>query len=50
MKTHMMSHVKVRSLTTITFVGQIWRTSIEFYVFKLIMGFQQWLAHLLPLN
>jgi hypothetical protein len=49
MQVHMMSHVKVNSLTTyhilLTEFGEL---PIESYVIKLSMGFQQRLAYLSP--
>ena len=51
MKMHMMSHIKVHSLTTYhIFMAKFRELPIELYALKLTMGFQQWLPHLPPLG
>ena len=49
MKMYMMSHVKVSSLTAFhILLAEFGDLPIELYTLKLIMDFQQWLAHLSP--
>jgi len=47
MKIHMISHVKVCSLTTYYILFSLYgKLSIEIYALQVMMGFHQWLAHL----
>ena len=47
MKSHMMSHVKVRSLTTYhILLAEFGELRMELFAPKLTMSFQEWLAHL----
>ena len=51
MKIHMMSHIKVSSWTTYhILLAEFGEVPMESYALKLIMSFQQWLAHLPPLG
>ena len=47
MKMHMVSHIKLHSLTTYhILLAKFGELPIELNALKLTMGFQQWLAHL----